>query len=423
MAGTQECTTQKLLQFTPSQPDQRNRGNSVARRRYQQGSVKFVNGKFIGRWREDVVLPNGIVKRLNRKKVLGNKEDFKTKREAQRAMNLILAPINSLDYRPTHQVTFPEFAHRWLENVLPTYKPGGSQATTRRQVKNRLIPVFGNCDLKDITTEMLQSYVAALLKKGNSAKYIRNIVSTMSAMWSIALAWNYVTHKPFEGLILPQLVKPNADAYEPEEAMAIFGAAREPFRTFLWIAGECGMRPAEVCGLDARYIHLADRIISVRQSESMGRIVTPKTQAGYRDFAISPELAEHLRSFLNGKREGLLFMSLNGRPWRETKVVEKRLNPLLKKLGIAPKGLKAFRHFNATMMDAKNVPVKTRQTRLGHDDPRVTLGMKNRSGYTHMIGEDDRRVAAMFGEMFGRVLCPDVSKQEEAPTQQIVGAV
>ena len=423
MAGTPQNTNRELLQFTPSQPDQRNRGNSLARRRYQQGSVKLVNGKFIGRWREDVVLPNGTVKRLNRKKVLGTKEDFKTKREAQRAMNLILAPINSLGYRPTHQVTFAEFAHRWLENVLPTYKEGGSQATTRRQVKNRLIPVFGNCDLKDITTEVLQSYIAALLKKGNSAKYIRNIVSTMSAMWSIALSWNYVTDKPFEGLILPQLVKPNSDAYEPEEAMAIFGAAREPFRTFLWIAGECGMRPAEVCGLDARYIHLVDRIISVRQSESMGRIVTPKTQAGYRDFAISPELAGHLQSFLNGMREGLLFMSPNGRPWRETKVVEKRLNPLLKKLGIAPKGLRAFRHFNATMMDAKNVPVKTRQTRLGHDDPRITLGMKNRSGYTHMVSEDDRRVAAMFGEIFGRVLCPYVSENEKAQTQQISGAV
>ncbi len=29
-------------------------------------------------------------------------------------------------------------------------------------------------------------------------------------------------------------------------------AARELFKTFLWILGECGMRPAEVCGLDAR---------------------------------------------------------------------------------------------------------------------------------------------------------------------------
>ncbi len=422
MAGTHESASQPLLQFTPSQPDQRNGANSLARRRYQKGSVKFVNGKFIGRWREDVVLLNGTVKRLNRKTILGTKEDFKTKREAQRKLDLILAPINSLSYHPTHQVTFPEFGARWLEKVLPTYKQGGSQSTARRQVR-RLIAVFGSLDLTDINTEVLQSLVAALLKKGNSAKYIRNVVSTASAMWSTALAWNYVMHKPFEGLILPQLVKPNADAYSPEEVIAIFGAAREPFKTFLWIAGECGMRPAEVCGLDARYVHLTDRVISVRQSESMGLIVTPKTQAGYRDFAISPELAEHLRAFLNGKREGLLFMSRNGRPWRETKVVEKRLNPLLKKLGIAPRGLKAIRHFNATFMDRASIPVKTRQTRLGHDDPRVTLGSRTRSGYTHMVADDDRRVAAMFGDMFRRVLCPDVPKPEEGRTQQILGTV
>jgi integrase len=422
MADAERITSPELLQLTPSQLSQRNGANSVARRRYQKGSVKFVNGKFRGRWREDVILPNGTVKRLNRKMVLGTKEDFRTQREARRKLDFILAPINSLDYRPTHQITFAEFAHRWLEIVLPTYKLGWSQATTRRQVNNRLIPVFGNCDLKDINTEVLQGYIAALLKKGNGAKYIRNIISTMGAMWAIALAWNYVTHKPFEGLILPPLTKPESDAYSLEETLTIFRAAREPFKTFLWILGECGMRPAEVCGLDAKYIHLTDHVISVCQSESMGRIVTPKTVAGYRDVAISPQLAEHLHLFLNGKRQGLLFMSQNSRPWRETKVGEKRLNPLLRNLGIPRKGLTAFRHFNATFMDSRNVPVKTRQTRLGHDDPRITLGMKNRSGYTHVIGEDDRRAAAMLGEIFGSVLCPDVSRHEEAPRHETASA-
>jgi hypothetical protein len=68
-------------------------------------------------------------------------------------------------------------------------------------------------------------------------------------------------------------------------------------------------------------------------------------------------------------------------------------------------------------MDSKNVPVKTRQTRLGHDDPRMTLGMRSKRGYTHMIGEDDRRAAAMFGDMFAQVLCPDVSEGGNAPVQ------
>jgi integrase len=414
-----------LLQFPASQLSQRNRDRSVARRRYQKGSITFTRGKWVGRWREDVVLANGDIRRKNRKKVLGTKEDFKTKREAQRTLDLLLAPINSLDYRPTHQITFAEFAKRWFEKSFPArYKEGGSQATTRKQVRNRLIPLFGNFELRDITTEVLQGYVAELQREGASAKYIRNIMSTMSAMWNVAMAWNYVVHKPFVGLILPACGRPDAPAYSEEEAMAIFRASAEPLRTFLWVLAEAGMRPAEVCGLDAKYIHLDERIISIRQSESMGLIVRPKSEAGYRDVAISRQLADHLRSFLNGKHEGPLFTSHNGRPWRESKVVEKKLNPLRRKLGITRRGLglKGFRHFNATFMDSKNVPVKTRQTRLGHDDPRMTLGMKNRNGYTHMIGEDDRRVAAMLGDMFSGVLCPDASTAGNAPAIENAGA-
>lgn len=177
------------------------------------------------------------------------------------------------------------------------------------------------------------------------------------------------------------------------------------------------MRPAEVCGLDAKAIDVENRVISVWQSVSLSHIVAPKTAAGYRDFAISEELAEHLRMFLNGKREGLLFQTPEGRPWRESKVVERKLNPLLDRLGIEHfgKGLKALHHWNSTEMDRNGAPIKVRQTRLGHDDPRTTLGMRNRGGYTHIVSADDRAVAAQFGSMFGRILCPDVSSTEPIP--------
>lgn len=240
----------------------------------------------------------------------------------------------------------------------------------------------------------------------------------MSAMWDVAVSWKYVSHKPFADLILPECDPPDAEP-SAEEVKKIIQAATEPFRTFLWVLGESGMRPAEVCAIDSRYIHLDDRVISVRQSESLGHVVKPKTVAGYRDFAISPQLAEHLRRFLGNKNEGLLFVLRTGRPWRESKVVEKRLNPLLCKLGLKQRGLKGFRHFNATEMDSKNVPVKTRQTRLGHGDPRMTLGIRNKSGYTHMVGQDDRRAAAMFGDMFSQVLCPDASEPENVSPYQM----
>jgi integrase len=257
----------------------------LARRRYQKGCLKFVRGKWIGRWREDVVLSNGTIKRQNRKKVLGTKEDFKTKREAQRAMDLILSPINSLDYRPTHQITFAEFARRWFEMIHPiAYKEGGSQATAGRHVKGKLIPTFGHIELKDITTEVLQRYVADSQQHGLGGKYIRNVIGTMSAMWDVAVSWGYITHKPFASLILPACDRSDVEPYSEEEVMKIFRAAREPFRTFLWILGEAGMRPGEVCALDARYIHLEDRVISVRQSESLGHIRPPENSGGLPRF-------------------------------------------------------------------------------------------------------------------------------------------
>ena len=114
-----------------------------------------------------------------------------------------------------------------------------------------------------------------------------------------------------------------------------------------------------------------------------------------------------------------MFASPNGRPWREEKVREKKLYPLLDSLGIERKGLHAFRHFNATTMDRHNVPVKTRQERLGHADPRMTLGMRNRSGYTHMVSEDDRHAA----DVFDSILCPDASKTETASARPRAEAV
>src|SRR5437867_5690551 len=52
-------------------------------------------------------------------------------------------------------------------------------------LKGKLIPAFGDIELKDITIEVLQSYVVNLLGSGLSAKYVRNIISTMSAMWDV----------------------------------------------------------------------------------------------------------------------------------------------------------------------------------------------------------------------------------------------
>jgi len=48
-----------------------------------------------GRWREDVIQPDGSITRVNRKEVIGTKKDLPTKKLALRELERKLAPINS----------------------------------------------------------------------------------------------------------------------------------------------------------------------------------------------------------------------------------------------------------------------------------------------------------------------------------------
>src|SRR5207244_10324673 len=65
----------------------------------------------------------------------------------------------------------------------------------------------------------------------------------------------------------------------------------------------------------------------------------------------------------------------------------------LSRLGIERCGFHAFRHGNATVMDQEQVPIATRQNRLGQSDARTTMG------YTHAMSEDGRIFAARLGRM------------------------
>lgn len=85
------------------------------------------------------------------------------------------------------------------------------------------------------------------------------------------------------------------------------------------------------------------------------------------------------------------------------------LQPLLQKLEIRRCGLHAFRHANGTLMDRLGVPLKVRQQRLGHSDPRLTMNT-----YTHMASADDERIAEQLGEMLDVV----GRKHENEPSKE-----
>jgi integrase len=277
--------------------------------------------------------------------------------------------------------------------VVIQHKPS-TQANLRSHLRRYITPFFGRSTVRDVRPDTVQQFISSI--KANP-KTVRNIYVTLQMMRKSARAWQYVAHDALDGVVLPKRRTPRRFFFTQHEVSRILGKADEPYRTFYWLAAELGLRAGEICGLRLEDISLELGLINVRQSAWRGKLQEPKTSNSTRALAISPNLAEHLRRFIETWRpnaSNLLFASRNGTPLDQNLIVKRKLRPLLERLNIQRCGLHAFRHFAASMMDRLNTPLKLRQQRLGHSDAEMTLGV-----YSHVAKEDDMRVAAQLGEI------------------------
>src|SRR5262249_20866851 len=347
-------------------------------------------------------------RRIRVQELLGTRRDYPTRRLAQRALDDRLSVINHVNYRPKPTATFAEFAASWETKVMSQF--GASTAINYRvHVHKHLVPFFGRHAMKDVTPELVQLFVSGAKA---SPKTVRNICVTLQSMWRSARAWGYVSHDPMQSVVLPSQKRTQRFFFSSEEVLAIIAASAEPYRTFYGLAAETGLRAGELCGIAIDDLDLERRLLFVRQSAWRGKLGDPKTETSVRVVELSPQACAHLATFLESWRPNaarLLFATRTGTPWDANLLLKRKFKPLLAKLGIkTPRGtgFHAFRHANATMMDRLGTPLKVRQERLGHSDPRMTQGI-----YTHVASKDSRKVAAKLGDSVWGIL--DASGREK----------
>lgn len=97
------------------------------RTRFQEGHIYLRRGKkrkvWAARWREDVIAPNGTVKRVLRFAVLGTSSEIKGKKEARDILQAKLRPINQGRQHPQSTMTLEHFVSElWKPGVIPTLR-------------------------------------------------------------------------------------------------------------------------------------------------------------------------------------------------------------------------------------------------------------------------------------------------------------
>jgi integrase len=377
------------------------KGETVARRRYQRGSVFKNKTKtvWLGMYSEYVLNSNGVEKRHRKQVVLGSVRQPNgdmTKREAQRLLQPYVDRVNSslsALARESKSATFEEFSKVWERDYLCLSKPS-TQASMRGQVK-RLAAAFGKKDMRQIDAGDLQRVIATMESRGLDAKTIRNLWVTARLVWAAAVAQKYADSllpKPK----LPRLAKRKPRYFLLEHVGRILANSQGELRTFYLLAAESGLRAGELCALHLVDIDLAK--ITVNRSVWNGQMQdSPKTDSSVRTVAVSAQLGALLweqSERQRAKGHALLFSTRNGSPWEASRLVKRKLGPLLAALGIPHAGLHAFRHFNASLLSSLRVPLKTIQERLGH----ASVGSLTLDVYTHSEWKENVEAAQLAGE-------------------------
>lgn len=387
-----------LLGISPA----RNELSTLGRRRFQQGSL-VLRGKrgqevWVGRWREDVVLPDTSRKRIHRSVVLGDLFELPTKHAAQREMQKSLQIVNgSHSPRIKRLIGFEQFADQWEALVVSTMRPS-TQNSISGHLKNWIVPFFKQRPMVDIWPEDVQQLVNSIPLRPRSVK---TILGTLQMAWKTAKLWRYVEGNILEGVRTPRLDTPRSRCYSLAEIKGILEEAEEPYKCMFHVAAETGMRAGELMGLRVEDVNFKERTIRIAQTVWAGKLQSPKTEKSCRTLSISDLLTDHVKEHLaNTWREneyGLLFPNQRGRPLSAASFVTRRLYSILDKLNFPRGGLHGFRHANASLMDSEGVPLKVRQNRLGHADPQTTIKI-----YTHVLdNRSDRETAGKFGMLFG----------------------
>jgi integrase len=272
--------------------------------------------------------------------------------------------------------------------VVKNYKDSSIQVTTS-QLRARLIPFFGHMKVKEIELLDVQRFVSGSTK---SVGTIRNDVTLLHLMCRKAKKYGYTDRVwDTKDVDFPRDLEPESQPHFTEEQMKLVIAHGGKFQLLYQVLAVTGIRIGEALALKTSDIDAFAQplpILRVRRSMYKKKEQTPKTTNSYRYFRLPEWLCKELLK----AGEGLIFKDKNGQPYGDH-APRYYLGKVKERFGLVG-AFHAFRHGQASLMDAANVPSATKQQRMGHG----TIGMTNH--YTHPNDVNEIQWAQKAGEMF-----------------------
>jgi integrase len=362
----------------------------VPRRRFQQGCIRAVAGKWVLYYWQDEIR-DGIRLRVKVSKRLG--PISLSDRAARKLAQPILDAVNQQTEVPVRDsrrvVTLAEFIPEWRRLAAPSLKPSTLKGI-ESSIRAHILPILGAVPITNLDVRHQQELIASMADK--TARGTRqNVFCDLQIILNAARKWHNgipVVGRRDIYFGIKKVGEGDRAYFTMPEIKSILKEVegRSPWDPFFTLLSISGLRAAEILGLYVEDLDFDKGLIWIRRGAWNGQIQTLKTPESETSIPMPPILKAKLQLHLTGHTHRLLFPNAIGRPFNRGRVVKKILHPILDKLGIDREGrrigLHAFRHTLASLL-LQTTGVKVAQRQLRHSDAAVTVQI-----YGHVLGRD-----------------------------------
>lgn len=334
-----------------------------------------------------------------------SKEDsrtFRTLREAQgyeaqqradRSRGLSIDPRRAA-------LTVGEWADQWLTSN-PAKRPS-ALARDETIVRLHVKPALGSRPIGAVRKPDVQRVVNAWTAT-HAPRTVHRMFGVVRAIFRAAVDSDYLGRTPCRGINLPEASEIDKHIVSAEELADLANAMPAGLALMPYVGAVLGLRWGEVAGLRVEDLNFLEATLTVSRQRTRGPRGSmvegpPKSDAGRRTMSVPAELMLMLSTHLAERRvtaaDGLayVFVGAEGLPLDYSHWRQRVWLPATKRAGLGGLHFHDLRSACATGMVAEGVDVRTAQARLGHSDPRLTLGI-----YARATREGDEAAAQRMG--------------------------
>lgn len=289
-----------------------------------------------------------------------------------------------------YKLTVKELMELWLAERAVRVK-GSSYACYAELSEVHICPELGNQNVRDLTSEKLDSFIAGKKEKGRkdgrgglSAKTIADILFVLKSALKLAQKkYHYVDAEGVMEVKGPTPPKHRVSTFGQQETKRMSKVFLENWNlenasTFLTL--NTGIRLGELCGLrwsdiDDREneLHISRTVLRVKNGLKTKLIVqTPKSESSERILPIEPELVQRLLALRGNTEKNLYIFSGTSKPI-DPRTVQYRFRKFLTRYDLTVRNYHTLRHSFASRCIEQGMDAKCLSELLGHANIKTTL--------------------------------------------------